>query len=198
MGKQELYPLQYRVFSAFPLRAGAVAYVNCPNWPPMLWSSNLAQHTMSLQLANRSDALTIAKMSAALIETGLRPTWTEVRVMWHIKNKESIVLVARDTRQLKGFAIMQFGDDIAHLNLLAVSPCARRRGIATQLLSWLHETAMVAGTFVVNLELRAHNIEAQRFYRSMDYRESGLIRRYYSGVEDAVRMSRDLTVRTCV
>jgi ribosomal protein S18 acetylase RimI-like enzyme len=136
-------------------------------------------------------------MSAELIESGLPPTWTESRVMWHIKSKESIVLVARDAGQLNGFAIMQFGDDTAHLNLLAVSPYARRYGVATQLLAWLHETAIVAGTFVIRLELRAQNIEARDFYRSMGYRESGLLRRYYSGIEDAVRMSRDLTVKTC-
>jgi len=136
-------------------------------------------------------------MSAALIESGLPPTWTEARVMWHIKHKESIVLVARSAQQLGGFAIMQFGDDTAHLNLLAVSKHARRHRIATQLLTWLHETAMVAGTFVVNLELRAQNIEARNFYRSMGYREAGLLRRYYSGIEDAIRMSRDLTVKTC-
>jgi ribosomal protein S18 acetylase RimI-like enzyme len=164
----------------------------------MLWSSDLAQHTVSLQLAYRSDAHTIAKMSAALIESGLPPTWTQTRVLWHIKSKESIVLVARSANGLDGFAIMQFGDDTAHLNLLAVSSYARRHGIATQLLSWLHETAIVAGTFVINLEMRANNIEAQSFYRSMGYRELGLIRRYYSGVEDARRMSRDLTVKTCV
>ena len=163
----------------------------------MLWSSELAQHIVSLQLANRSDAHIIAKMSAALIESGLQPTWTEARVLWHMKSKESVVLVARNAGQLNGFAIMQFGDDTAHLNLLAVTSYARRHGIATQLLTWLHETAIVAGTFVINLELRATNIEAKDFYRSMGYRELGLIRRYYSGVEDALRMSRDLTVRTC-
>lgn len=165
--------------------------------PPLLWCSNLAQPIVSLQLANRSDARSIAKMSAALIESGLPPTWTEARVMWHIKNKESIVLVASNAQPLIGFAIMQFSDETAHLNLLAVSPRYRRHGVATQLLSWLHETAIVAGTFVIRLELRAQNIDARDFYHSMGYREAGLLRRYYSGVEDAVRMSRDLTIKSC-
>jgi len=90
---------------------------------------------------------------------------------------------------------MQFGDDTAHLNLFAVAPRARRSGVATQLLTWLHETAMVAGTFVINLELRAENIGARRFYMAMGYEECGYVRGYYSNVEDAVRMSRDLTVK---
>lgn len=157
----------------------------------------MAQYTVSLQLARQSDAQTIANLSATLIERGLPTTWGTLRVARHIRSKESVVLVARDVGQLNGFAIMQFGDETAHLNLLAVAPRARRRGIATQLLSWLHETATVAGTFTINLELRADNIEARRFYVAMGYCESGYVRRYYSGIEDAVRMSRDLTVRSC-
>ncbi len=152
------------------------------------------QDIVTLQLATLRDAHDLARMSATLIEFGLPHTWTLRRVSAHIRHKESVVLVAKSAEKLVGFAIMQFGDTTAHLNLLAVTPNARRRGIGKQLLTWLHETAMVAGTFVINLELRAINAQARRFYVSMGYDEFGYVQRYYSNVEDAVRMSRDLTV----
>jgi ribosomal-protein-alanine N-acetyltransferase len=152
--------------------------------------------TVALQLATSHDASVIARLSADHIECGLPHTWTTHRVLAHIRHRDSVVLVAKYAVDLLGFAIMQFGESAAHLNLLAVSPRARRCGVARQMLTWLHETASVAGTFVVNLELRADNVAARRFYAAMSYEECGIVARYYGGIEDAVRMSRDLTVRS--
>jgi ribosomal-protein-alanine N-acetyltransferase len=91
---------------------------------------------------------------------------------------------------------MQFGQDAAHLNLLAVDPRHRRRAIGRSLLAWLEETAMVAGTFVVRLELRAGNSSAQAFYEAIGYRETARVSGYYQGVEDAIQMVRDLRLAT--
>ena len=62
---------------------------------------------------------------------------------------------------------MRYGEDIAHLNLLAVDPAHRRRGVARQLIRWLEETAVTAGTFVIGLELRATNESALQFYTKL-------------------------------
>ena len=150
------------------------------------------------ELASPRDASRIAALSRHLIEDGLRPSWPADRVLCHIKRTDSVVLAARwQTRwvtQLVGFAIMQFGDEHAHLNLLAVESEHQRHGVGRQLMSWLHETARVAGTFVLSLELRASNVGAQRFYESMGYEAGAVMRGYYQAVEDAQRMSCDLRV----
>lgn len=112
--------------------------------------------------------------------------------MWHIRHAESVVLTARDGDITAGFAIMGFGDDVAHLNLLAVDPSHRRRGVAAGLLTWLEETALTAGTFVIGLELRAGNESARAFYTAMGYREVGRVSGYYQGLESAIRMQRDV------
>ncbi len=91
---------------------------------------------------------------------------------------------------------MRYGDDIAHLNLLAVDPAHRRKSVGRQLLGWLEETAATAGTFVIGLELRASNDPALKFYTKLGYRELERVSGYYQGVEPAIRMSRD--VRTAV
>jgi [ribosomal protein S18]-alanine N-acetyltransferase len=105
-----------------------------------------------------------------------------------------VVLTARHAGTLAGFAIMRYGDDRAHLNLLAVAPEHRRRGVARTLLTWLEESALTAGTFTVGLELRAQNLAARAFYASLGYQETGEVPGYYQGVESAIRLRRDLRV----
>jgi ribosomal protein S18 acetylase RimI-like enzyme len=152
------------------------------------------QDILVLKLANTEDAIRIARMSAALIEYGLPQAWSGARVMRHIRSKESVVLVAKAGEQIMGFAIMEFFDDSAHLNLFAVSTLARRCGIGRRMLAWLHETATTAGVFLINLELRAANSTALKFYKAMGYSQNGFRPRYYSGREDAIGMTCNLAV----
>jgi len=154
----------------------------------------------SLELARATDAPRLAAMSHSLVEGGLRPTWTASRIAWHIRNPDSVVLTAKVGAVafrppiVIGFAVMRYGDDLAHLNLLAVDPAHRRRGVGRQLIRWLEETAETAGTFVIGLELRASNASALQFYKKLGYRELGEVTGYYQGVEPAIRMSRDVRV----
>jgi ribosomal-protein-alanine N-acetyltransferase len=149
---------------------------------------------VSFRLARSRDAPAIAAMSLACIENGLRPSWSASRIVRHVRHPESVVLIAERERRMLGFAIMDFGDETAHLNLLAVSPAERRRRIGERLVAWLEETALTAGTFVVELELRAGNAAARAFYESLGYAEVVRISGYYQGIEDAVRMRRDVRV----
>ena len=151
-------------------------------------------HDYSFELASTRDAGAIASLSRRLIEAGLPPAWPADRVLCHIKRTDSVVVTARIHGLLAGFAIMQFGDTHAHLNLLAVESTYQRRGLGRQLMNWLHESALVAGTFDVGLELRANNLEARRFYEALGYRAGLLMRGYYQGLEDALRMACDLRV----
>ena len=149
---------------------------------------------IDLQLATVADAGAIASMSRRLIESGLPWSWRPARVAKHIRARDSVVVAARSDGHLVGFAIMYFADETAHLNLLAVEPAYQRCGLGQRLVHWVEQSAVVAGTFVVSLEVRARNYDARRFYRRLGYRETGWLFRYYSGSENAVRMSHDLRV----
>jgi len=149
----------------------------------------------TISVATIADAKSIASMSARLVETGLPRSWTAQRVEKHIRRTGSVVLTSRVSGGLAGFAIMHFGDEAAHLNLLAVEPAYQRRGIGRYLVNWLEESAITAGTFMVSLEVRADNIGALNFYRELGYQETGLIPDYYSGMCDAALLARDLSVR---
>jgi ribosomal-protein-alanine N-acetyltransferase len=147
----------------------------------------------TLSPARPIDAVAIALMSRRLVESGLPNwSWTARRIARHIHDTDSVVLTARRGEEITGFAIMGFGDESAHLNLLAVEPRCRRAGLGRRLVRWLEESAVVAGTFEVNLEVRAGNAIARRFYRALGYREADVLPGYYDRLEDAVRLTRDL------
>jgi ribosomal-protein-alanine N-acetyltransferase len=145
-------------------------------------------------LAHIDEVPSMARMSRQLVEHGLRWSWTDHRVEHCLRNRDCVVLAARDRRRLVGFAIMEFHDVHAHLALLAVQPGYQRLGIGRQLLEWLEASARTAGIFSVRLELRSSNDAARRFYERIGYREAGSKQGYYDGREDALRMVRDLTV----
>lgn len=146
----------------------------------------------ALGLARARDAREIAEMSRDLIEQGLTWSWTPARVQHFINGSESSVVVARRDGHIAAFAIMHFGDEVAHLNLLAVAPEHRRQGIGRQLMAWLTKTAIEAGVFRVNLELRTHNDTARIFYEGLGFDQRGIVAGYYQGRESALRMSRYL------
>ena len=142
-----------------------------------------------LGLARPSDARQIAEMSRDLIETGLTWSWTPARVQHFIGGPESSVVVARREWRIAAFAIMHFGLDVAHLNLLAVAPEHRRQGLGSKLMEWLITTATEAGVFRINLELRTHNEAARLFYERLGFAQIGVVQGYYQGREAALRMA---------
>jgi ribosomal-protein-alanine N-acetyltransferase len=155
----------------------------------------MATSEASLQLARLGDAARIADMSRVLIEYGFRWRWTPERVAACIRAPNVNVLVARVPDRIAGFAIMRYGDDDAHLDLLGVAPEYQRRGTGRRLVEWLEKCAVVAGIFKIDLEVRAENIGAQLFYDSMGYRTLAHIPGYYDGIGDALRMGRDMSRR---
>ena len=161
----------------------------------------------SVRLAETRDAQAVAQMSRDFIEAGLGWKYDAARVLRAIRDRETLAVVALEGAKpagpsaaghgtLTGFAIMDFGDERAHLVLLAVRPSHRRLGIGRQLLDWLLESARCAGMASVHLELRAANDVARRFYRAMGFYETVLVPGYYrSGEgrkEGALRMLRVL------
>ena len=143
-----------------------------------------------IRLARARDARPIAEMSRDCIEHGLGWRWTEPRVLSCIRHPAVNVVVVRPA--LAGFGIMQYGDDEAHLLLLAVHPRHRRGGIGAALVDWLETTALIAGVGLIRLETRASSPEARGFYRALGYTEIRTVKGYYQGREDAVSIAKDL------
>jgi ribosomal-protein-alanine N-acetyltransferase len=152
----------------------------------------MAAPDIVLGFANRSDAAAIAQMSRELVEAGLGWSYRRERIAQLIADPDTVTLVARERERLAGFAIMTFGDERAHLVLLAVRKTSQRRGIARRMIHWLVESAIVAGVASIHVELRSHNVAAIAVYRTSGFAESLRVPGYYRGREDAIRMVRVL------
>lgn len=146
--------------------------------------------------AKIGDAPGIANLSRIFIEPGLPWRWTPRRVAAHMRQRENLVVTAKDGRELVGFAMAQFYTETVHLTLIGVIGSHQRQGIGRQLLAWVEDSAIVAGLFKIHLEVRCGNQEARRFYAALGYSESGSVPGYYSGIEDAIKLSRDLRVKS--
>lgn len=152
----------------------------------------MSHAAIALRPASLRDAQSIAVMSRDYIEQGLPWKYDAARIGAAIRRRDMTVLAAVDRTALAGFAIMEFGDERAHLTLMAVRPTHRRRGIGRGMFEWLLESAFTAGIESMHLELRSGNEAARRFYRAVGFSETIMIPRYYGGSESAVRMIRML------
>lgn len=157
--------------------------------------SRLSAPTL-LRLARPSEAAALAEMSRTLIEAGLEWRYTAPRMAALIGAGDTTAVVASNAARIDGFAVMQFGDETAHLVLLCVQPAQQRRGIGRRLSDWLQRSAEVAGMASIALELRADNPAALAFYARLGFIETGLAPGYYDGLVTARRMQRQLRVGT--
>ena len=145
-----------------------------------------------MRAAHPSEARAIASMSRLHIEYGLNWRWTPAKIKRHIKDRDTMVLIASKEGTIAGFAIMRFGDNQAHLFLLAVQPEYRRTGIGQSMMQWLEKSCRTAGIQAVRLEVRASNRVAMRFYRSLGYRFLGRVAGYYDRREAAAILAKSL------
>jgi len=152
----------------------------------------MTAHAITVRLAGQRDAQAIALMSRDLVESGLGWKYDAARVLKAIRDSNTLTPVACDGGRIAGFGIMEFGDERAHLVLLAVRPSHRRMGIGRRLVDWLVESARTAGIASLHLELRAGNEAARGFYRAAGFDETIVVPGYYRGREAALRMIRVL------
>ncbi len=149
-------------------------------------------HALTLRPARTRDAVMMASMSRELIEHGLRWRYTPRRLATMIVDPDMMALVAEDGALLGGFAMMQFGDELGHLTLLAVQAGKQRKGIATAMLEWLLGSARVAGLASISLELRIDNHPATSFYLRHGFVETAIVPDYYGRGIGAKRMTLQL------
>jgi ribosomal-protein-alanine N-acetyltransferase len=152
----------------------------------------MAALDIELGFAFAGDAEPLAVLARDLIEAGLGWGYRPQRIAELIRDPDTVTLVARGRERPAGFAVMRFGDERAHLILLAVRPAQQRRGIARSMIEWLLESARVAGMTSIHVELRASNARAYAFYRALGFAETFRVPGYSRGRDTALRMNRML------
>jgi ribosomal protein S18 acetylase RimI-like enzyme len=151
---------------------------------------------IQLRLAHWRDAHALALMSRELVEVGMGWRYRPAKVARLIEDPDTVVLVACERPCLVGFSIMEFGEETAHLVLLAVQRAHQRRGIGRRMVQWLLESAATAGIATIHLEVRAGNPVAREFYHTLGFAETKHLPNYYQGRESAIRMVRSLRVES--
>jgi len=147
----------------------------------------MAASDAQIRLACEADAVSIAQMSRDAIEAGLGWSWRPARVTAAIRDPATLA-IAVGRPGVNAFCITEFGDQSAHLSLLAVEPSWRRRGLGRALVEWMLASARVAGLESIHVEMRSTNLHARAFYRALRFQDAGIVAGYYRGKESALRM----------
>lgn len=127
---------------------------------------------------------------------GLReaPHWT--KATWQAVldprcSPRRMVLVAAEpeTDTVLGFLVASLLPPQAELEAIAVAGTAQRQGVGRRLFAVVTAELRSAGVEEIWLEVRASNLGAQCFYRSLGFAETGRRLRYYADpIEDAILM----------
>tara|TARA_R100000900_G_scaffold15508_2_gene13724 strand:- start:46413 stop:47609 length:1197 start_codon:yes stop_codon:yes gene_type:complete len=109
-----------------------------------------------------------------------------------LRRQDRVFLVVREGSQLLAYALvlLRRGTRLARLYSLAVSPAARGRGLARELLLRAEKEAREAGALYLRLEVASDNTPAIRLYRQLGYSQFGLYHDYYEDHGDALRMEK--------
>lgn len=143
-----------------------------------------------IEFARSSDIAEISQISRDEVEHGLGWDYTTRRLAQLIKSNSKNVVVARMDRKLIGFGIMNYRQDQANLDLLAVKVNFRRMNIGTQIVLWLEKVAIIAGVFNIFVQVRALNTGAINFYEKLGFQKLEEIQGFYKGVENGVVMAK--------
>ena len=135
--------------------------------------------------ATPDDAAVIAAVeSEAFGDTA----WSAALVDLELTAPGRIVVAAERDDTLVGYASAAVIADVADLTRIAVTPHARRAGVARELLDALLEQAADRGAERMMLEVADTNEPALGFYAASGFTEVARRRHYYSGGVDAVVM----------
>jgi [ribosomal protein S18]-alanine N-acetyltransferase len=156
---------------------------------PVIRSHDLAPYPLpQIRQAVPSD---IAAIIAVENESFVDP-WDQSAFLEALTYYPTTYFVAVSGGVVTGFIVgglEDTGENIyGHLCNFGVSPVYRRKGIGKLLLRRLEYQFAIETATAVQLEVRASNTVAQRFYRRLGYRNVFGIENYYANGEDALVM----------
>jgi ribosomal-protein-alanine N-acetyltransferase len=127
------------------------------------------------------------------IEQVFSPPWSESALLFAMYNEHGEFFVADESGWVVGFAMVKIDIDEAELLQLAVDSASRRRGVATELLTWTLGKLLRHGICGVFLEVRTSNTGAIALYEKFGFERLGMRKNYYDApVEDAIVMRFEL------
>lgn len=150
---------------------------------------------VAVRLAAESHSTQIAEMSRDYIEHGLGWNWTRSRISQSLRDKDVNVAVVVADDNVLAFGTMRYGERHAHLELLAVRPQYRRKGLASAIITWLESVAQLSGAERILVECRRNNDAARSLYLEHAYHERLIELAMYRQSEDGIMLEKWLRAR---
>ena len=124
------------------------------------------------------------------IETGsFEFPWSEQDFIRCLRQRNCIGMVAEHDEHVVGFMVYELHKDQLHILNFAVHQDYRRRGIGRQMAQKLISKLSNQRRNRILLEVRETNLEAQLFFRRMEFRAVSVLRDFYEDTtEDAYLM----------
>jgi ribosomal-protein-alanine N-acetyltransferase len=100
---------------------------------------------------------------------------------------------------LIGYSFNYIVEDEFHLLNIGIDPSHHAKGFGGKLLDYVISSSRALDCNVILLEVRKGNEKARSLYHSRGFQVNGIRTKYYSdNLEDAVLMSKDLTVGSAI
>jgi len=111
--------------------------------------------------------------------------------IFHLLETPDIYSFVFEDKNLIGYIIISFNQNIGRIISIAVHPSHRKKGIGKKLLDRAEEKVKQSNIRSIVLEVSTKNRDALNFYLSNKYKITGLIEDYYGAGKNAYRMSKD-------
>ena len=119
--------------------------------------------------------------------------WTRAQLISQLPDENHDFIVMEADGEAIAYVGMMYVLDEGYISNVAVSPAARRQGIADALITELMERAQRLELSFVTLEVRASNAPAIELYKKHGFVPVGLRKNYYDlPREDAILMTKFL------
>lgn len=113
--------------------------------------------------------------------------WKSQNLKSELQNVSSKYIVAKENGEIVGFAGIWYSVDDAHITNILVRKSYRNKGIGSLLLEKLIELAKTKTS--LTLEVNTKNEIAQKLYLKYGFKNLGIRKKYYDGIEDAYIMT---------
>jgi ribosomal-protein-alanine N-acetyltransferase len=116
-------------------------------------------------------------------------SWTEEDFLQCLRQRNCIGMVAEVNERVVGYMIYELHKSRLHLINFAVAPAFRRTGIGAQMVAKLFGKLTSHRRSKITLAVRERNLDAQLFFRALDFKAMRVMRNYYADSgEDAFLM----------
>jgi len=131
----------------------------------------------------------IVTMFALERQSGTAAHWSEQEygALFAPEAPRRMAVVATETAELLGFAIVRCGSEEWEIENVVVAAPHRRRGVGGELVRQILRAARQAGAVSILLEVRESNLPARKLYEQLGFAKIGRRTAYYHDpLEDAL------------